>query len=219
MVAIALMNYPKLLLLDEPAAGIDPISKSLIWKNISNLSSNGNIFNMILTTNSIRDAEILCDRISWFKSGNFALIDNPENIKLQYSSGYKLHIKFDEAYFYYNENSNCPNTDLTQDLLNNINNLINFENYPQFLIEYPNINYYLQILIEVINKIKQFTNKISLDIIGKDLSFEFKIELKKDQKKNLYIEIINIKKQYEVISGIDFDYESLDKIINSFIKN
>ena len=75
-VAISLMNYPKLLLLDDPLCGVDPISKRIIWNNIKDLSNNGNIFNMILITHSIEEAEILCDRISWFKSGNFVCIGN-----------------------------------------------------------------------------------------------------------------------------------------------
>ena len=52
--------------------------------------------------------------------------------------------------------------------------------------EYPNINYYLEILIEIINKIRQYINKISLDKIEKDLFFEFKIEIEKEKKKFLF---------------------------------
>ena len=161
ILAISLMNYPKLLLLDEPTAGVDPISKRLIWNNINNLSNDENIFNMIIATNSIKEAEILCDRVSWLKSGNFVYIGNPEDLKLQYSFGYKLSIKFDESYFFFTENLISPIPDLTENLLIKINNLIKFDNYPKFLVEYPNIGYFLEALIEIINKIKIYTNKIS----------------------------------------------------------
>ena len=49
---------------------------------------------MLLTTHSIEEAEILCDRVSWLKKGNFVCIGNPEQLKLKYSNGYKFHIKF-----------------------------------------------------------------------------------------------------------------------------
>ena len=49
---------------------------------------------MILTTHSMEEAEILCDTVSWLKQGNFVCVGNPEKLKLQFSAGYKLHIKF-----------------------------------------------------------------------------------------------------------------------------
>ena len=88
--AIALINRPNLLLLDEPSTGVDPLSKRIMWKNINELSNDENIFNMILITHSMEEAEILCDRVGWLKSGNFICIGNPEELKLQYSSGYNL---------------------------------------------------------------------------------------------------------------------------------
>ena len=88
------MNYPKILLLDEPSTGVDPESRRIMWKNINELSLTGNEYNMILTTHSMEEAEILCDTVSWLKSGNFICIGNPEKLKLMYSAGYKLHIKF-----------------------------------------------------------------------------------------------------------------------------
>ena len=41
--------------------------------------------------------------VSWFKAGNFVIISNREEFKIQYSAGYKLHIKFD--YFLINNNN------------------------------------------------------------------------------------------------------------------
>ena len=51
---------------------------------------------MILTTHSMEEAEILCDRVSWLKKGNFVCIGVPEKLKIQYSMGYKLHVKFND---------------------------------------------------------------------------------------------------------------------------
>ena len=93
---IAIMNRPTLLLLDEPSTGVDPDSRRFMWKNINELSNSGHRYNMILTTHSMEEAEILCDRVGWLKKGSFACIGNPEKLKIQYSLGYKLHIKFDD---------------------------------------------------------------------------------------------------------------------------
>ena len=95
--AIAMMNRPKLLLLDEPSTGVDPESRRIMWKNINELSNSGHKYNMILTTHSMEEAEVLCDTVSWLKAGNFITIGNPEELKIQFSAGYKLHIKFDDT--------------------------------------------------------------------------------------------------------------------------
>ena len=39
---------------------------------------------MILSTHSMEEAEILCDTVSWLKSGNFICIGNPEKLKILY---------------------------------------------------------------------------------------------------------------------------------------
>ena len=88
------MGQPKILLLDEPSTGVDPESRRIMWKNIINLNKKNVNFNMILTTHSMEEAEILCDRISWLKSGRIMTIGNPEKLKLILSIGYKLHNKF-----------------------------------------------------------------------------------------------------------------------------
>ena len=83
--AIAMMNKPTMLLLDEPSTGVDPESRRVMWRNINDLSNSGHNYNMILTTHSIEEAEILCDTVSWLKSGNFICVGNPEELKLEFS--------------------------------------------------------------------------------------------------------------------------------------
>ena len=95
--ALALMNKPSLLLLDEPSTGVDPESRRIMWKNINELNEKGHKYNMILTTHSMEEAEILCDTVSWMREGNFITLGNPEELKLKYSAGYNLHIKFNNS--------------------------------------------------------------------------------------------------------------------------
>ena len=66
--AIALMCNPKILLLDEPSTGVDPESRRVMWKNIMELSKKKNNLNMILSTHSMEEAEVLCDTVSFADS-------------------------------------------------------------------------------------------------------------------------------------------------------
>ena len=61
----------------------------------------------------MEEAEGLCDTVSWFKAGNFITKGNPEELKIQYSAGYKLHIKFDD-----NAIKQVCNPDLNGELIN-----------------------------------------------------------------------------------------------------
>lgn len=59
---IALLNYPELLLLDEPTTGLDPNARHDIWEILLNLRKESNT-SLVLTTHYMEEAEYLCDRI------------------------------------------------------------------------------------------------------------------------------------------------------------
>lgn len=71
MVARALMNEPKLLILDEPTAGVDVELRHLLWKFLRRLNEEGTT--IILTTHYLEEAELLCK--------NVAIIDGGEIIE------------------------------------------------------------------------------------------------------------------------------------------
>lgn len=60
--AIALLNKPKILLLDEPTTGLDPTARREIWEILKKIKETSNT-SMILTTHYMEEAEVLCDRI------------------------------------------------------------------------------------------------------------------------------------------------------------
>ncbi len=91
--AISMMNKLKILLLDEPSTGVDPESRRIIWKNILDLKLTHK-YNMILSTHSMEEAEVLCDNFSWLKDGQFECIGNPEKLKIVFSTGYIFQLKF-----------------------------------------------------------------------------------------------------------------------------
>ena len=67
ILARALMNDPKILILDEPTTGLDPQARHLIWTKIRNLKNQG--ATVILTTHYMDEAAQLCDRITIMDHG------------------------------------------------------------------------------------------------------------------------------------------------------
>ena len=67
MIARALMHEPKLLILDEPTAGVDVEIRRSMWKLLKTLNSEG--ITIILTTHYLEEAEQLCDRIAIMSAG------------------------------------------------------------------------------------------------------------------------------------------------------
>ena len=207
------MNKPTLLLLDEPSTGVDPDSRRFMWKNINELSNSGHRYNMILTTHSMEEAEVLCDRVGWLKHGSFVCIGNPEKLKIKYSSGYKLHIKFDEQVINQNKDRNNINV-----IFQTISGLIDgFSNYSNFIMDNPALESHISALITVVNKIKYNTKKIILIQIGKDFSFELMLNIIQERKYILFSNILNMRNADNNISEIIISMESLDNILTSFI--
>ena len=214
--AIAMMNMPRLLLLDEPSTGVDPESRRIMWKNINQLSNSGHKYNMILTTHSMEEAEVLCDTVSWLKAGNFITLGNPEELKIKYSGGYKLHIKFDEILMKHKNKVNKKET--IDQLFKDICDLVEgFNRYSEFIFSHLNINIesYLKNIINVIEKMKDKTNKIYLEEVKKDLSLELFIIIVKESQKDLFSEILNMKNKDKNIAEISISMQSLENILTS----
>lgn len=77
-VAIALVNDPKVLFLDEPTTGLDPQARRHLWELIKKIKARGKT--IILTTHYMDEAEVLCDRIAIMDHGKIITLDTPENL-------------------------------------------------------------------------------------------------------------------------------------------
>ncbi len=79
-VARALINRPRVLLLDEPTTGLDPRSKREVEAYIKRLRGEGEL-TILLTTHDMKEAEDLCDRIAIIDKGRIVALDTPEALK------------------------------------------------------------------------------------------------------------------------------------------
>jgi ABC-2 type transport system ATP-binding protein len=66
-VALALVNNPELIFLDEPTTGLDPQARRSLWELIARLSDAGQT--IVLTTHYMEEAEQLCDRVAVMDHG------------------------------------------------------------------------------------------------------------------------------------------------------
>jgi len=76
--ACSLIHRPKILFLDEPTTGVDPVSRRDFWKILSSLRSEG--ITIIMSTPYLDEAE-RCSRVAMMNLGEIIALDTPENIK------------------------------------------------------------------------------------------------------------------------------------------
>ena len=76
MICRALMTDPEILLLDEPTAGMDAISRRQMWNLLRQLHSRK--ITILLTTHYIDEAQSLCDRVALIDHGRLDIVDAPQ---------------------------------------------------------------------------------------------------------------------------------------------
>lgn len=101
-IARALINNPKLLILDEPTTGLDPQVRHLIWNKIRELRDKG--VTILLTTHYMEEAFQICDRIIIMDKGKKILFGKPRELLVQNIEKFVL-----EIYGVSKENDACMN--------------------------------------------------------------------------------------------------------------
>ena len=76
--ALALINDPEIVFLDEPTAGLDPQARRDVWEVIRRLKANGKT--VVLTTHYLDEAEALCDRVGIVDGGKLLALDRPDTL-------------------------------------------------------------------------------------------------------------------------------------------
>jgi ABC-2 type transport system ATP-binding protein len=82
LLAIALVNEPSVLFLDEPTTGLDPQSRRNFWELIESIKSRDTT--IILTTHYMEEAYVLCDRIAIMDHGEIIAHGQPDALLKQY---------------------------------------------------------------------------------------------------------------------------------------
>src|SRR5208282_5259475 len=79
-IARGLVHSPKILFLDEPTTGLDPVSRTNVWEMIRRLRDKSEL-TILLTTHYMDEADKLCDRIAIVDHGKLAALDTPTRLK------------------------------------------------------------------------------------------------------------------------------------------
>lgn len=82
--SIALFHDPKIVFLDEPTGGVDPVTRRVFWNMIYEAAHNG--VTIFVTTHYMDEAEY-CDRISMMVDGKIEALDTPARLKEKYNAG------------------------------------------------------------------------------------------------------------------------------------
>jgi lipooligosaccharide transport system ATP-binding protein len=85
LIARALVNSPKLLILDEPTVGLDPQTKHLVWQKLRSLQEQG--ITLLLCTQNMDEASRLCDRLAIMNEGKVIAQGHPQELVAKYGSG------------------------------------------------------------------------------------------------------------------------------------
>lgn len=87
--AQALVNRPRVLILDEPTVGLDPVARSGVWERVSSLRDQLGM-TVLLTTHYMEEADALCDRVAMMHRGSVRAVGTPAELKAQLHEGATL---------------------------------------------------------------------------------------------------------------------------------
>ncbi len=155
LLAIALVNDPDILFLDEPTTGLDPQSRRNFWDLIETIKSAGKT--VILTTHYMDEAYTLCDEIAIMDHGKIIAHDSPENLLAEHFDDVIIQLPSDDL----------PDTIMLPFKTSEHNNMTEFTT--------NNVNDTIQLLIEKnislanLNIRSRNLDDLFLELTGKEL--------------------------------------------------
>src|SRR5271154_6919582 len=93
-IARGLVHSPKILFLDEPTTGLDPVSRTAVWEMINKLKEAASL-TILLTTHYMEEADKLCDRIAIVDHGNLVALGTPIELKQGVPGSNVVEVHFD----------------------------------------------------------------------------------------------------------------------------
>jgi ABC-2 type transport system ATP-binding protein len=85
MLALALVNKPELVFLDEPSSGLDPQARRNLWEVVQNIKAGGRT--IVLTTHNMEEAQALCDEIAIMDDGRIIARGSPTELIKRHCGG------------------------------------------------------------------------------------------------------------------------------------
>lgn len=89
--ACALIHDPKVLILDEPTADLDPLLRNHIWRLVRKINKRGTT--ILLSSHHLSELESLCSRIAIVKEGKLLAVGTPNEIKDRFSKHEEIHLE------------------------------------------------------------------------------------------------------------------------------
>ena len=88
LVALALVNNPRIIFLDEMTTGLDPAARRTAWELIRAIREQGTT--VVLVTHFMDEAEYLCDRLAIMDNGQIAALDTPQGLITTYAGQIRI---------------------------------------------------------------------------------------------------------------------------------
>jgi ABC-2 type transport system ATP-binding protein len=94
-IALALVNNPRLVFLDEMTTGLDPAARRVAWELIKSIRERG--ATVVLVTHFMDEAEYLCDRLAIFDCGRIVAADTPNALIIKNTSEVRVFFSCEQA--------------------------------------------------------------------------------------------------------------------------
>jgi ABC-2 type transport system ATP-binding protein len=87
-IALALVNHPEVVFLDEMTTGLDPLARHVAWDLIKEIRANGTT--VVLVTHFMDEAEELCDRLAIVDKGKIVALDSPRGLTAKFATSVRV---------------------------------------------------------------------------------------------------------------------------------
>ncbi|HET7631393.1 MAG TPA: ATP-binding cassette domain-containing protein [Gemmatimonadaceae bacterium] len=95
-IARGLVHEPRILFLDEPTTGLDPVSRTSVWEMLRRIKQERDL-TVLLTTHYMDEADKLCERIAIVDHGKLMALDSPIRLKAEIPGENTLEVSFSET--------------------------------------------------------------------------------------------------------------------------
>jgi ABC-2 type transport system ATP-binding protein len=85
-IAQSMLHRPRILFLDEPTVGLDPVARAAVWEHVERLRTEYGA-TIVLTTHLMDEAETLCRRVAILRRGRLMVVGTPDELKASIDGG------------------------------------------------------------------------------------------------------------------------------------